>query len=715
MKILKVFAALTFLTLLGCSQSKSPDSANDSPPTNSSGRTCLYYGNSVLPGATVSGFLASTAMYNVGCKPVVATCDGTTGNLTMNPVPFCQVEYYRTCSFKGQTYQPGDMVTGFEKATVPFGETCKTVTSLCSQETGEFSGVTESCEVLPPVACRLGEVEVPNGESIVAYESISDKLCEEVSSEVRTCSNGVLSGSYPNTECINPPHAEFKIFIAADNLSVTLNIKPATSGGLVRVYWDDGVIRDLPTNSNNGISHSYVNSQGEKTIKVLGLFDKLPDDRPLILPGVNFTEVVKWGPSKFVNLSYMFKSSGVSKIPVDEVPDFSLATKMDYMFSGATGFNQPLNFNTENITSMRGMFASASNFNQPLNLNTTNVTNMREMFANTLKFNQPLNFNTTSVTTMREMFSGTREFNQELNFDTKNVTDMTGMFLGARDFNSALNFTDTSWVVDMTGMFAGTINFNQPLNFNTSSVRFMSSMFEYARKFNSPLNFTDTSRVISFTLMFSRSLEFNQQLHFNTSGAWYMNSMFYDALKYNQPINFDGTNLSTLTNFLKGAVLFNSPVNITNTTKLESTLGMFSGTQFNLPFSLNTESVIDMSFMFYGTPFNQEVNFNTKSAKFMNHMFANSSFNKGVNFITDRVQNFNAMFSNSNFSGPLNFTYTGSAVNMDLMFMGTNFKGDISSWCVLEILTKPVDFDLNTPIDWEESKKPRWGQACFLP
>ena len=53
---------------------------------------------------------------------------------------------------------------------------------------------------------------------------------------------------------------------------------------------------------------------------------------------------------------------------------------MSYMFSGAKNFNQPLDFDTRNVTSMWGMFRKASSFNQSLDFDTRNVTDMGGMF-----------------------------------------------------------------------------------------------------------------------------------------------------------------------------------------------------------------------------------------------------------------------------------------------------------------------------------------------
>ena len=56
---------------------------------------------------------------------------------------------------------------------------------------------------------------------------------------------------------------------------------------------------------------------------------------------------------------------------------------------------------------------------------------MYAMFAHAESFNQPLTFDTSQVTNMRYMFRGATAFNQPLTFDTEQVTDMEDMFEGA--------------------------------------------------------------------------------------------------------------------------------------------------------------------------------------------------------------------------------------------------------------------------------------------
>ncbi|KAL1525995.1 hypothetical protein AB1Y20_020819 [Prymnesium parvum] len=187
------------------------------------------------------------------------------------------------------------------------------------------------------------------------------------------------------------------------------------------------------------------------------------------------------------------------------------------MFSGASSFNQPLNWDTSSVTDMDYMFYEASSFNQPLNWDTSSVTGMWFMFYEASSFNQPLNWDTSSVRIMWSMFARASSFNQPLNWDTSSVKHMGDMFYEASSFNQPLNW-DTSSVTGMNYMFTRASSFNQPLNWDTSSVRSMAGMFREASSFNQPLNW-DTSSVTDMGGMFYNSSSFDQPLNWNTSSV----------------------------------------------------------------------------------------------------------------------------------------------------------------------------------------------------
>ena len=84
--------------------------------------------------------------------------------------------------------------------------------------------------------------------------------------------------------------------------------------------------------------------------------------------------------------TYRFKGSGIS--------DW-VTTKLEYasfMFRKAYSFNQPLNWNTDEVATMERMFEQAYSFNQNIsNFKTSKLKNINNMLRDAVSFNHPLN------------------------------------------------------------------------------------------------------------------------------------------------------------------------------------------------------------------------------------------------------------------------------------------------------------------------------------
>jgi len=185
---------------------------------------------------------------------------------------------------------------------------------------------------------------------------------------------------------------------------------------------------------------------------------------------------------------------------------------------------------TSGIDDMEFMFSGANSFNQPLNSwDVSQVTSMFSMFYGT-SFNQPLNnWDVSSVTNMRFMFYGTSSFNQSLNnWDVNQVANMGNMFQLTSSFNQPLNNWDVSNVTNMFRMFNLATSFNQPLdNWDVSSVTNMQAMFNNASDFNQPLNSWDVSQVTDMLAMFEDATSFNQDL-----SGWCVQQITYEPFEF---------------------------------------------------------------------------------------------------------------------------------------------------------------------------------------
>lgn len=68
------------------------------------------------------------------------------------------------------------------------------------------------------------------------------------------------------------------------------------------------------------------------------------------------------------DLSNMFRGCTKLKITATDVPDFSNATNMSYMFYSCQAVPNMQNWNTSNVINMLYMFGDATNFNQPIKI-----------------------------------------------------------------------------------------------------------------------------------------------------------------------------------------------------------------------------------------------------------------------------------------------------------------------------------------------------------
>ncbi|SCZ34063.1 hypothetical protein [Afifella marina] len=108
----------------------------------------------------------------------------------------------------GSTLSDGQNVTAYQTASVPFGSNCVSETRSCTG--GELSGsyTHQTCNAEAPSNCTLPwGGTISHGSSVTAYQSPTVPFGNNCVSQIRTCSNGTLSGSYSNSSCTVAPGA----------------------------------------------------------------------------------------------------------------------------------------------------------------------------------------------------------------------------------------------------------------------------------------------------------------------------------------------------------------------------------------------------------------------------------------------------------------------------------------------------------------------------
>lgn len=173
-------------------------------------RSCLFNGQTMDSGSEVIAYQASTVSYGNTCTKETRTCnDGTlSGSYQYGS---CAVDQPASCLFNGQTVANGQTVVAFQTTSVSYGGTCAQETRTCNN--GVLSGNYEysSCVAGQPASCTFNNQTVAHGASVVGYASDSVAYGETCQSEARTCNNGVLSGSMNYSACVvkDPMHCTF--------------------------------------------------------------------------------------------------------------------------------------------------------------------------------------------------------------------------------------------------------------------------------------------------------------------------------------------------------------------------------------------------------------------------------------------------------------------------------------------------------------------------
>ena len=291
------------------------------------------------------------------------------------------------------------------------------------------------------------------------------------------------------------------------NNTVSVPINNVTGSPNVIIDWGDGTSE---AHTTAGFKTKTYASPGIYIVQISGTMTRLNYGTGASTTNnkLKLVRCLSFGNVGLISLLNAFNSCvNLTQCP-DSLPTTSSVTNMEFMFQGATAFNQNIgSWNTSTVRSMESMFNGCSSFNQPIgSWNTSAVTAMNSMFKDCTSFNQPIgSWNTSAVTNMYSMFQGATAFNQNIgSWNTSLVRNMTNMFRGCTSFNQPINSWNTSLVRSMSGMFRAATAFNQPLNsWNTSAVTDMESMFRDATAFNQNISSWDVRKVTRMSIMFT--------------------------------------------------------------------------------------------------------------------------------------------------------------------------------------------------------------------
>jgi len=169
--------------------------------------SCLFDGRTIAHGEAVAAFVTSSVNYGSTCAQESRACyNGVlSGNAQFSS---CTVGQAQNCSFNGTTVNHNESIIAFAAEHVAYGQSCISESRTCMN--GELSGTMQSstCRVddAPPAkSCTLNGKEIADGSSVTVFTSSSVANGQTCQTEVRSCSNGILSGSATFESCVVSP------------------------------------------------------------------------------------------------------------------------------------------------------------------------------------------------------------------------------------------------------------------------------------------------------------------------------------------------------------------------------------------------------------------------------------------------------------------------------------------------------------------------------
>ena len=437
--------------------------------------------------------------------------------------------------------------------------------------------------------------------------------------------------------------------------------------------------------------------------------------------------------------------------------DVTHVTNMKSLFEGSEFNGDISRWDVSNVTDMSGMF-EGSEFNDDIsNWNVSNVTNMFRMFEGS-KFNGDISgWDVSNVTNMASMFKG-KYFKGQYNFETGGYEE--GFWI-SNPFNRDIS----NWKIDIdktatTEMFESCDIYDEyrptllPISANNSNIKTLIQRALGALGNYADLNFIDVSNVTNMESLFEGS-EFNGDIFdWDVSNATNMKSMFknssFGAAEYGTAFNegihewkisIDKTETTEMFEFCNIpprhrprlldviasdgniktlvhralSVLGNGAnlnfIDVSNVTNME---GLFEGSKFNGDiFDWDVSNVTNTKSMFKNSRFTSNISSwkididKTETAGMFESCNIQSHHRPILPSIIANDNNINTLVQNAleilGSKADLNFIDVSNVTNMERLFEGSEFNGDISKWDVSNVTNMAIMFD-DSQFDGDISK-----------
>lgn len=177
------------------------DPVTNECPQAAANSSCQFNGSSVPAQGVITAYLGSTALDGESCKSEQRHClNGTlTGSYSY---PLCRLNAPASCLFNGVLIEHGRNVPAFQNSSSSSTSVCTSQLRQCTNGVLSGSYAFSSCtSTSNTLSCHFGGRTYAHAETATAYLNSNVPFGQICISQVRQCLNGVMSGFYPQTAC----------------------------------------------------------------------------------------------------------------------------------------------------------------------------------------------------------------------------------------------------------------------------------------------------------------------------------------------------------------------------------------------------------------------------------------------------------------------------------------------------------------------------------
>lgn len=214
-------------------------------------KACIFNGQEYPEGSSIRAYMTSSVSGGGTCASEERRC--VNGNFTGSYLfATCSVNAPAACLFNGRTISSGSTARAYQSSTVPFGQNCASENRLCTNGALSGSYIFDTCLPGAAASCSFNGRAIAHGQTVTAYQSSNSAAGQSCVSQIRTCNNGSLSGSYTFGSCTASPNA-----------SCLFNGQTINHGQSVTAYarsyinFGESCTAELRTCTNGSLSGSY--------------------------------------------------------------------------------------------------------------------------------------------------------------------------------------------------------------------------------------------------------------------------------------------------------------------------------------------------------------------------------------------------------------------------------------------------------------------------